>query len=250
MNTRANARALGLPLLAALWLAAAPASADEPVLREGDPGFRTEVGLHLSFGGHSCVGGGSEYGACFGQGDYSWDTSWGLFGGVQARPFNRFSFGLDVGYTNLIHHQNTDETWSDLLLGPVARYHHPLRLANLYFEPNLGVQLGYVRGIYHQKKLGSTTVDFENEHLGLFLGIMLGADWFLLPRVAVGIEFRLIRTFYLETCKEWSGGVNCRATDDKDLASRGDPNREYANEPGVATFPWKLFYGIHGLYYF
>jgi len=259
--TRAHAirtvRALAaIPLSCALLLAVTDARAQEEVeveriVRTEDPGFRTDIGLHLAFGGHSCVGGGSEYAKCKGA-DTSWDTSWGLVAGVIVRPFNHFSAGLDLTYVNMIHHQDTASKWSDLTLGPVVRYHQPVRIRDFYFEPNLGIQFGWVQGKYHQGTgSGNEKVDYDHKHLGAFLAIPLGVDFYPLPKLGVGLEFRLIRTFYSEVCFEWAGGVNCRGTQDEAIVKRWeDDNVSFPGEKGIATYPWKLFWGVHALYYF
>ena len=53
--------------------------------RDGDPGFRTDLGFHVAIGGNSCIGGGTGYASCYGADD-SWDTSIGISGGVLLRP--------------------------------------------------------------------------------------------------------------------------------------------------------------------
>jgi hypothetical protein len=264
-HTGSSCRALALvPLVAALGLASAPVAAQEAVdaevevegethqVRTEDPGFRTDLGLHLSLGGHACLPGGSRYAKCNGQ-DVSWDPSLGFNVGLIVRPFQRLSFGLDFSYMRMVHHQDTASKWSDLILGPVARYHHPLRIRDLYFEPNVGVGFGWVKANYHQAERIDTQekVDFDHAHLGAVLTILLGADFFPLPRLGVGIEFRLIRTFYDEVCFEWNNGVNCRGSRDEAIVRRwADDNVTFPGEKGIADYPWKLFWGVHGLYYF
>ncbi|MDD5305986.1 MAG: hypothetical protein PHU25_01570 [Deltaproteobacteria bacterium] len=236
-------------LLAAATLAGAPALAADVKVRDGDPGFRTDLGVHLAVGGHSCVAGGTGYASCTGT-DNSWDTSWGLAGGLIVRPFSRVSVGVDVAYLNMISHQETDNTWSDLLLGPIVRYHQPLHLGSIYTEPSLGVQGGYVWGIWHLNKSNSTAVTGDNEHLGGFLAIVLGWDVFLLPRLGVGIELRLVRTFYQEVCFHWDGKDLCRGVDDRSIVTQPSSTANFPADPGAADYPWKLFYGVHGIYYF
>ncbi|MBW2276562.1 MAG: hypothetical protein JRF63_03655 [Deltaproteobacteria bacterium] len=224
----------------------------ERIVRTEDPGFRTDVGVHLAFGGHSCVGGGSEYAECKGA-DTSWDTSWGLAGGLIVRPFNRFSAGIDVIFVNMVHHQDTASKWSDFMLGPVVRYHQPVRIRELYFEPSLGIQAGWVQAKYHQATRIDTNekVDYDHKHLGAFLAIPIGLDFFPLPKLGVGLEFRLLRTFYSEVCFEWRAGVNCRGTKDEAIVKRFEDDKvTFPGEKGVASYPWKLFWGVHALYYF
>lgn len=256
-----SGRALAaLPLVAALLLAPSAGPAQEVqveeeaerIVRNEDPGFRTDIGVHLAFGGHSCVGGGSKYADCRGT-DTSWDTSWGLAGGIIVRPFYRFSAGLDISYVNMIHHQDTASTWSDFTLGPVVRYHQPIHIRSLYFEANIGVQFGWVQAKYHQATRMDTneSVDYDHKHLGAFLAFPLGVDFFPLPKLGVGLDFRLLRTFYSEVCFEWVGGVNCRGVQDEALVKRWeDDNVTFPGEKGIATYPWKLFWGVHALYYF
>ena len=49
--------------------------------RDGDPGFRTDLGFHVAIGGNSCIGGGTGYASCYGANN-AWDTSIGVGGGV------------------------------------------------------------------------------------------------------------------------------------------------------------------------
>jgi hypothetical protein len=223
----------------------------EQIVRTEDPGFRTDLGVHFAFGGNSCLAGGTNYAAC--RGDTTWDTSWGLAGGLIVRPFNRFSVGIDVAYANMIHHQDTASKWSDLTLGPVVRYHQPWHIRKLYFEPSLGLQFGWVKANYHQaNRIGTQEkVDYDHEHLGAFLAILLGIDFFPLPRLGVGLDFRVLRTFYDEVCFEAVNGVNCRGSRDEALVKRlEDANVSFPSDMGVAKYPWKLFWGVHALYYF
>lgn len=224
----------------------------ETVNRPEVPGFRTDLGIQFSFGGHSCIGGGSNYASCYGT-DTSWDTSWGLGGGFLARPFKLFSVGVNISYYTMKLHEITDNKWGDLLLGPVAKFHFPFMLGarKLLFEPNIGLQGGFAKGTYSEEKLASTEkVGWEHEHLGAFLAIPFGVDFFPIPKLGVGLEFKLVRTFYTEVCFESRDLTTCRGVNDKaaednwDLSSTGIPN-----DKGIATYPWKLFWGLHVLYY-
>jgi hypothetical protein len=221
-DTKSSRRALWPVLLTvALGLASGPVAAQEEAeeepayqVRTEDPGFRTDLGIHLSLGGHACLGyGGTRYAKCNGA-EVSWDPSIGFNLGLIVRPFQRLSAGLDFSYMRMVHHQDTASKWSDMIISPVVRYHQPLRIRGLYIEPNLGLGFGWVKANYHQAERIDTQekVDFDHPHLGSVLTILLGADFFPLPRLGVGLEFRLIRTFYDEVCFEWAGGVNCRGS--------------------------------------
>jgi len=216
-----------------------------------DPPFRTNLAMHVAFGGNSCVGGGTGYASCSGT-ESAWDFGWGLSAGMLVRPVNRISFGIDFAVTNMRSHQETANKWRDITIGPVIRYHQPLKIRKLYFEPNIGIQAGYVGGNYTiAKRLGtSKEVNYENQHKGAFLAAVLGLDFFPLPRVAVGIEVRVIRTLYTEVCFEYSDGISCRGIKDKAIVERYDLDSGLPSELGIVDYPWKLFYGIHGLYYF
>ncbi len=242
--------------LAAALLLFAPAVVGQdrpggPVLRESDPPFRTDLGVHISLGGNSCVGGGTNYAACKGA-DYAWDTGFGMAGGLLVRPLSWLSTGIDVAYGMMILHQETGSRWSDLQVGPTLRGHIPVRIRSLYMEPNIGVQIGWVRGNYHQAKREDTrdTVDYDHTHIGAFVAMMAGVDFFLLPKLALGIELRVLRTFYDEICFEAADGKSCRGPDDEAVVERYADNQSYPGERGLADYPWKLFWGVHGLYYF
>jgi hypothetical protein len=244
-------------ILIAAALAAAEAGAAEygPVLRSSDPAFRTDLGAHLAIGGSSCVGGGTGYARCFGQ-DTSWDTRFGLQGGLIIRPFKRVSFGMDVGMMTLTYHQITANTWTDFTLGPTVRYHQPWRIRKkLYLEPNIGLQAGYVYGLMNERKDLVGDLGNKHKHYGAFMSLLLGVDFFPLPRVGLGLEFRLMRTFYTDVCFESDDTVVCRGAQedklvDSDVRKDLEQTAQFLGEKGVVTYPWKLFWGVHGLYYF
>ncbi len=219
--------------------------------RAGDPGFRTDLGFHLAIGGNSCIGGGSGYASCYGADD-SWDTSVGVSGGVLLRPLKLFSVGMDITYGRMRYHQMTANKWSDLIFGPVARLHWPVHFKGLYFEPNIGLQVGFVKGVmYENESANQDSLDREHVHMGAFLALPFGLDFFPIPKLGFGLEFRLIRTIYTEVCFESSGTVACRGIKDEALTDRWD--LEFGGVPadkGIEKFPMKLFWGVHGLYYF
>jgi len=244
-------------ILVAAALAAIPAHATEygPVLRSGDPAFRTDLGAHLSVGGSSCLGGGTEYANCRGK-DVQWDTGFGLHGGLILRPFKRFSFGVDVGYQTLVFHQITANSWRDFLVGPTARYHQPVRIRNVYFEPSVGLQAGYAFGVYSENRdIASTNLGYRHRHYGPFLSALIGLDFFPLPRFGVGFEFRVVRTFYTDVCFESAETVVCRGAQegelvDSDVREPTDQTAQYLGDKGLAKFPWKLYWGLlHVIYY-
>jgi hypothetical protein len=235
---------------AALLMASLSAGAEEELtVRTKDPAFRTDFAMHLALGGNSCVGGGTNYANCKGL-EHAWDTGFGIAGGLFVRPFRFFSAGLDVAYTMLVYHQETSSKWGDLTLGPALRVHFPVKLRKIYIEPNVGLHGGWVKGNYHQGKRDNDTVNYDHTHMGAFMSLLFGADVFLLPKLGVGLEFRVIRTFYIEVCFESDESVNCRGDDDQAIIERYAEHTGYPGEKGTADYPWKLFYGIHGLYYF
>ena len=158
----------------------------------------------------------------------------------------------------LTYHQVTSNTWTDFTLGPTVRYHHPWRIRKkLYVEPSIGLQAGYVYGVMRERKDDAgTDLDYKHKHYGPFLAIPFGLDFFPLPRVGIGLEFRVLRTFYTDVCYESEDTVVCRgAREDKlvDSDVRKDQNKTaqfLGEKDGVVDYPWKLFWGVHGLYYF
>jgi len=211
----------------------------------GKPGFRTDVGLQVSFGGSSAFSGGSGYAA-----GEKWNTRMGFEAGVILRPFRLFSFGLDVGITTLTQRAQTANRWRDLTLGPVARFHLPVHVGEkFYFEPSFGLQTGLVYGVFLQN---SAQTDSEHKHYGPFLSAIFGLDFFPIPKVGVGIDMRLLRTFYTTVCFENSddAGAVCRGTDQGDVVASDVNNSPFLGEKGKASYPWKMFWGVHALYYF
>jgi hypothetical protein len=195
--------------------------------------------------------GGTGYAACA-EADTSFDPGFGLAAGVLVRPLTWLSAGVDVAWGRLTHHQETANSWSDLQVGPVLRGHLPLWIRKkAYLEPNLGIQAGWVRGMFHEaiRTDNQDEVDYEHSHMGAFLSFLLGIDWFVLPKLGLGLEFRLLRTFYDEVCFETRDGKYCRGVDDKAVTERWDLNMNFPGEKGIAEYPWKLFFGVHAIYY-
>ncbi len=251
-------RALGLAAFALALGPAARAQAGGPleVTIAVPPPFRTDLAAHVSFGGSSCLGGGTGYAACSGAFP-SWDTLLGFEAGVLTRPFRFVSFGLDGGLTALKAHQVSANRWWDFTLGPVVRAYLPMRVGErLYVEPSLGLQGGLVVGQYRQDKTGQDeSVGYRHEHYGAFAAAIVGLDFFPLPRVGVGLDVRVLRTFYTNVCFETGGDTICRGTRQGELAvsnlhqANGQPI-DFLGDMGKASYPWKMFWGVHALYYF
>jgi hypothetical protein len=260
---RTMSERLPLPVLAALAAAMAIApgaraagGGDGVVLRSEKPGFRTDLGLHGSFGGASCLGGGTNYASCSGTGQ-SWDTRIGFAAGVILRPYRHFSIGVDAGLMTLRSHQVTENQWWDTTVGPIGRFHLPVRIGKkFYFEPTLGLQTGFVYGVFREDETeGGSKVGYRHKHYGPFLSAVLGLDFFPVPRVGVGLEVRLLRTFYTNVCFETASDRICRGTDEKelvdsDLLENSGSTSDFLGDRGTASYPWKLLWGLHVLYYF
>ena len=246
--------------LLALALALAPgarAEADDaPVLSTATPPFRTDLAAHVSFGGSSCLGGGTGYAAC--SGAYpSWDTLLGFEAGVLTRPFRFVSFGLDGGLTALKARVMSANRWWDVTVGPVVRLHLPVRIkGKVLFEPSLGVQGGFVYGTYREDKTNEGgDVSYRHEHYGPFVSALVGLDYFPLPRVGVGLDVRVLRTFYTNVCFETAGDTICRGTSQGELATSdvhqaSGQTVSFLGDKGEVSYPWKMFWGVHALYYF
>ncbi len=219
---------------------------EEP--RPKSPGFRTDLGIQLSVGGHQCLRSGSGYAECRGA-DGGWNTSVGIAGGFIVRPIPYFSAGLDAAYMHMTSRWNESTYWSDISAGPVLRAHLPIRIKNVVLEPHLGAQGGFIQGNMHFKEDGNRRV---NQHTGLFVAPLGGLDIFVLPGFGFGIDVRVIRTFYQEVCFESSTGTICRGTNDTQSNScgTGDQHSFYPGDGSAAQYPWKIFYGGHLLYYF
>jgi hypothetical protein len=250
---RRSFRVAALAILAAL-VAAVPARADGAGASAAPleaPGFRTDLGVHASFGGSSAVGGGNNYAA-----SSAWDTLFGFQVGAILRPFRHFSFGVDLGYTLLRMRQQTANSWSDLTIGPALRFHLPLRLGRkLLLEPSLGLEGGYVYGVYHEDKQANgdgrgTVLNHEHTHTGPFVALLGGLDLFPVPRVGFGVDLRVLRTFYTTVCFDDGQQTICRGTTQGELATNDINNTVFSGDKREATYPWKMFWGVHALYYF
>jgi len=241
-------------LLAVFFLPAPRAVADDTTpefYRPKNPGFRTDIGIHISAGSHHCLNDGSGYASC-GKDGGGWNAGWGLALGALVRPFTHLSFGLDASFMNMSNTHNLDNHWLEVAIGPVARVHLPIRFGKFVMEPNLGAQAGFVQGTMW---IADTSDESQKRKLyGPFVGIVCHLDLFVLPGFGVGLDIRIHRVFYLEVCTGADDSLACRGLEDEKSVRyldglEGENRADSGDETGVA-FPWKIYYGGHLVYYF
>jgi hypothetical protein len=151
----------------------------------------------------------------------------------------------------------TGNQWWDVTVGPVGRLHLPVRVGRkLYFEPSLGLQTGFVYGTFRESESeDGANLDYRHEHYGPFLSAILGLDFFPVPRVGIGLEVRALRTFYTNVCFETESDTICRGTGEDELWSsdvieEDNPNSHFTGVRETVSYPWKLLWGLHAIYYF
>jgi len=218
--------------------------AEDKETRPEVPGFRTDLGIHVSVGGHQCLRSSSGYAICR-DADAGWDPSFGIAGGVIVRPFPYFSVGIDASYMNMKGRWKDTTRWTDISFGPVVQGHLPIKIVRVVLEPRIGLQGGYVQGNMVRKEDDN---QLRDTHIGPFIAPLAGLDLFVLPGFGFGFEVRVIRTFYQEVCFESSRGSTCRGVNDDESNSHW--NEFYPGDGPLAEYPWKIFYGGHLLYYF
>ncbi len=241
--------------------------ADETELRSKAPGFRTDLGMYLSLGGHSCVAGGADFTECSGNG-VGWAMGGGFALGLQVRPFRFFSIGLDLSLLNLRPYEDTEfelyyKRSFDLSVGPVFMAHIPIRLKALLIEPSLGVKLGFVNGfipinegarVFSSESVGTgesykDAWDVEEpepetpeyfKQFGPEVAGIIRLDFYPLPGFGIGAEVRLIATMYQQTCEHYATDSLCRGMHDDQIDQASEEEKT----------PFKVFYGLHFMKYF
>jgi hypothetical protein len=222
-------------------------------------GFPTDFGIYFSAGASMCLPGGEGTGLCY-ETDDGWDTSFGFNSGMNMRPFRFMSFGLDLSYMNLESRFPDLDRWADLYVGPVVRFHLPIRILKVLVDLSTGASGGLVVGFLHDGK-------YVSEHYGPYFSALFNLDIFPIPKFGFGFEFRVSGTFYQEVCFESSTGVLCRGTDDRWAAKYySEHNRtpenssnfedyegtliNFPGDTGMAEYPWKMYAGGRLIYYF
>ena len=227
-------------------LEAGPARAQVDEARPDVPGFRTDFGIQLSVGGHQCIqdSGGTGYAKCRGA-DGGWNTSMGAVLGIVLRPWRFFSVGLDFAYMSMDSRYNKKNSFGDFSIGPVIRGHLPIRIVKVVFEPNVGIQYGFMQGHLYREH------DRIDRHIGSFFTMLITLDLYVIPKLGFGFDLRIIRSGYQEVCVEGGDATVCRGANDQNAAAALEETKE--NDTLVdekASYPWKIFYGGHVVYYF
>lgn len=220
-------------------------------LRPQKPGFRTDVGIHLSFGSEHCLAGTQDHGPCqdFGA---DWDAGFGMAFGVLVRPGTYLSYALDVSFSTLTGQLQPNNYWLEITIGPAIRLHLPIRFGRFVLEPALGGSFGYAES--HLRYKSPTAESIKGSLFGPYVGILCNLSLFIFPGLGIGMDLRIHKMLYQEICAH-SGSVRiCRGVADEKSEFYSDVGEQdtvkYPGKLSEKSFSWKIYYGGHVVYYF
>ena len=251
MQRYANKKHLFFPLaLSCVLLSAAVAGAQDKIPEKNPLGFRSDFGLELTLGGHVCAGGGGSGSQieCKGN-NKGWDMGTAFAVAGRVRPVKFFSVGLELSYMGLrpADASNTDRLFKrffDFAIGPVFKFHIPVRIKTILMDISLGLKTAYVNGFLYakpdteiQEAIGEDSKYYRHRLYGPEITGILGVDLFIIPRFGFGVEFRPMATMYQAVCFDDGDDQICRGTQD---------DSEVLNRFGT---PFKIVFGLHVVYY-
>jgi hypothetical protein len=238
-----------LPIIVLFVVLIAPSlSLGQQIKEDKNPiGFRTDLGINLSIGGHVCLGSsGENWLACSGN-NAGWTMGTGLAIGATVRPFKFFSLGIDGAYMAMRPIEGTEterdyKRFYDISFGAVFKGHLPIQIKRFLLDIGLGVRFAFVNGYLKakpnaifQEVTGDDSHVYFHRHFGPEITPLLDLMLFLVPKIGIGMEMRLPMTVYTEVCFDQGNSVICRGALD-------DPENK-------AKAPIKLFFGLHLIYY-
>jgi hypothetical protein len=226
------------------------ASGQDKVKEKNPLGFRTDFGLELTFGGHLCSGGGGDGSQieCSGN-NKGWDMGTGLAVAGRIRPLKFFSIGLEFSYMGLRPKGGTvtDQLFKrffDLGVGPVFKFHIPIRIRAMLLDISLGLKTAFVNGFLYaktdsevQKNTGDDSRYHRHRLFGPEISGIIGADLYVIPKLGFGVELRPMATLYQTVCFDDGSDHICRGAEDDSVKS---------NRFGS---PFKILFGLHVIYY-
>ena len=210
-------------------------------------GFRTDLGINLAIGGHTCIGSsGDRWLKCKGN-NVGWQMGTGFSIGVTIRPFKHLSFGVDASYMALrpLSESSTEDSYerfTDLSLGALFKGHLPIQIKRFLLDIGLGLRFAATNGFLKAKPdadfqsvSGDDSSAYYHRHFGPEITPVLDLAFFIVPKLGFGMEVRMPMTIYTQVCFDQGKSHICRGTQDDPL------NKVKA--------PVKLFYGLHVIYY-
>ncbi len=238
-----------LPLAVAA-LFSATASAQDKIPEKNPLGFRSDFGLELSIGGHSCVSGGGNEGTlqCSGN-NKGWDFGSGWVIAGRVRPVKFFSAGLELSYMGLrpgdgTATENGYKRFFDFSVGPVFKFHIPIRIRVILMDISLGIKTAFVNGFLYeypnkevQGNIDESSKYYRHRLFGPEISGSIGLDLYVVPRLGFGVEVRPIGTLYQSVCFDKGSDHICRGV------------KEDSETQHHYIAPFKLFYGLHIIYY-
>ena len=238
-----------LPIVALLTVFLVPTlSLGQQVKDEKNPlGFRSDLGLSLTVGGHSCLGSsGTTWLECKGN-NTGWSMGTGIALAAIIRPLKYFSMGLDATYMALRPTEGTSfdkvyNRFTDISLGGVFRGHLPINIKRMILDLSLGLKIAFVNGYLKaepdadfQFYTGDDSSSYTHRHFGPELTPLFNADLFIIPKFGFGFELRVPMTLYQQVCFDQGNSVICRGTKD--------------DSTDKVKSPAKMAYGLHLIYY-
>lgn len=237
-------------VLSAFLFVAAAGFTQDKIPDKHPLGFRSDFGLGVTIGGHVCASGGGSGSQieCKGN-NIGWDMGTGLIISGQVRPLKFLSAGLELSYMGL---RPADASESDRLfkrffdfaVGPVLKFHIPIRIQAMLLDITLGVKGAFVNGFLYAKpnadiqdNIGDSSKYYRHRLFGPELDGIIGVDLYVIPRFGFGVEFRPIGTFYQTICFDDGSEHICRGAQDDPVES---------NRFGSV---FKILFGLHAIYY-
>jgi hypothetical protein len=238
-----------LPVVALLTMLMLPAlSLGQEVVDKKNPlGFRSDLGLNVSFGGQICLGNsGAAWLECKGN-NRGWSMATSVAIAAVVRPLKYFSLGLDISNMALRPTEGTgfDRAYKrfwDLSIGGVFRAHVPVRIRRMLLDFSAGLKAAFVIGYLKanpddnlQFFTGDDSSYYTHRHFGPEISPIINVDLFIIPRFGFGYEMRTLMTMYQQVCLDQGNSTICRGTQD-DVTDK-------------VKSPVKMFFGLHLVYY-
>ena len=173
----------------------------------------------------------------------------GLAVGGQVRPLKFLSVGLELSYMGLRPADASEsdhlfKRFFDFAVGPVLKFHIPIRIRVVLMDITLGIKAAFVNGFLYakpnaeiQSNIGDSSKYYRHRLFGPEIDGIVGVDLFVIPRFGFGVEFRPMGTLYQTVCFDDGSNQICRGVQDDPVeANRFDS-------------VFKIMFGLHLIYY-